>query len=83
MKCSKCNSENVQAQVVTKKNPIVAGMVMALGGLGLMLLGIFGALIGFFIGLIIGLVIKACMGELRETIFVCRNCGNTFSIKQK
>ena len=83
MKCEKCNSENVQAQVVTKKNPIVTGMVLALGGLGLMFLGIIGGLIGVVIGLIIGVIIKSCMGDLRETVFVCQDCGNTFSTKKK
>ena len=79
MKCSKCNSENVQAQVVTKKNTIVTGVVLLLGGLGLMFLGIIGGILGAIIGLIIGSIIKGIMGDIRETVFVCQECGNTFS----
>ena len=78
MKCSKCNSENVQAQVVTKKNTIVIGVVLLLGGLGLMFLGIIGGLIGAVLGWVVGVIIKSFMGDLRETVFVCQDCGNTF-----
>jgi uncharacterized membrane protein SpoIIM required for sporulation len=79
MKCAKCGSENVQAQVVVKKNSIVPPAMLAFGGIGLMFLGIIGAIIGVFLGWIVGVIIKSFMGELHETIFVCQDCGNSFS----
>ena len=78
MKCEKCNSENVQAQVVVKKNTITTGIVLLLGGLGLMFLGIIGGLIGVIIGFPIGAIVKGLMGDLKETVFICQDCGNTF-----
>ena len=79
MKCMKCNSENVRAQVVTKKNPIMLGMMLGLGGLGLICLSIVGLIIGVILGLIVGAIIKAIMGDIQETVFVCQTCGNRFS----
>lgn len=79
MKCSKCGLENVQAQVMTKKNTIVTGMVLLFGGLGLIFLGIIGAIIGCLLGLLVGKIVKSFMEDKRETIFVCQECGNTFS----
>ena len=81
MKCEKCNSENVQAQVITKKNTITTGIVLLLGGLGLMFLGIVGGVIGVLIGLPIGAIVKGLMGDIQETVFVCQECGNTFKPK--
>ena len=79
MKCSKCNSEKVQAQVITKKNTIMGGMVLLLAGLGLMFLGIVGGIIGAVLGLIVGGIIKGIMGDIQETVFFCQDCGHTFS----
>lgn len=79
MKCMRCNSENVQAQVITKKNPINTGVVLMMGGFGLMFLGIVGGILGAILGLIIGSIIKGIMGDIQETVFVCQECGNTFS----
>ena len=80
MKCEKCGSENVQVQVITKKNPIVTGTTLTLGGLGLMFLGVVGVVIGVVLGLVIGAIIKGFMGDIQETVFVCQSCGHTFSL---
>ena len=83
MKCCECGSERVHGQVITKKNPIVIGFVLALGGFGMMFLGIVGGIIGAVLGLIIGGIIKGIMGDLQETVFVCQDCGYTFSPNKK
>ena len=79
MKCTKCSSENVQAQVVVKKNPIVTAMLLLFGGLGLMFLGIIGGIIGVILGAIIGGIVKGIMGDMQETVFICLECGHSFS----
>lgn len=83
MKCMKCNSENVQAQVITKKNPIKTAVVLLLSGLGLMFLGIVGGILGAILGLIIGSIIKGIIGDIQETVFICQDCGNTFKPNKK
>ena len=81
MKCVKCSSENVQVQVVTKKNKITGAIVLMLLGFGLMFLGIVGAVLGALLGWIIGMIVKGLMGELQETVAVCQDCGHTFPVK--
>jgi len=76
MKCPKCNSENVQISAKTKKrNPLMLGCVLGLGGLGLMFLGPLGAILGVIIGLILGWVLKAIVPPSYKTVAVCQSCG--------
>lgn len=77
--CNKCNSNNVQMQAKKSKNNILLGCVMLLAGLGLMFLGLLGAIIGFIIGLIIGALLSALMPTQYETVAICQNCGNSFA----
>ena len=76
--CNKCNSNNVQMQAKKRKNTVLLGCVLALGGFGLMFLGPIGAIIGVIIGLVIGAIISALMPTQYETVAVCQNCGNSF-----
>ena len=80
MKCVKCSSENVQVQVVKKKNNVTGAIVLMLLGIGLMFLGIIGAVIGAILGLVIGGIVNSIMGEIQETVAVCQDCGHTFTI---
>ncbi len=76
--CNKCNSNNVQMQAKKKKNTILLGCVLGLGGFGLMFLGPIGLIIGALLGLIIGAIVSALMQTQYETVAVCQNCGNSF-----
>lgn len=82
MTCPKCNSENVKVESKVKKNPILLGCVLALGGIGLMFLGFVGAAIGSLLGLIIGAITKGLMKTKYETVGVCQNCGNSWVVKE-
>lgn len=76
--CNNCNSTNVHMQAKKSKNNVLLGCVLALGGLGLMFLGLIGAIIGVVLGLIIGVIVSALMPTQYETVAVCQNCGNSF-----
>ena len=81
MKCTKCNSENVQVQVIVKKNTIMAGFVFLFLGIGLMIFGILGGIVGLIVGMIVGAIVKCLMGDIKETVAVCQDCGKSFTPK--
>lgn len=83
MTCKYCGSANVSAQAKEAKNPIVVGCTLLLGGLGLMFLGLLGAIIGIIIGLLIGVIVKATMPKMYDTVLICRDCGRTSVVKHK
>ncbi len=82
MKCPKCNSENVKLESKVKKNPMLIGCLLSLGGIGMMFFGIIGALIGALIGLIIGAIVKGLMKTQYETVGICQDCGNSWAAKE-
>lgn len=77
MKCQRCNSENVIATPVKKsrKGGMFAGFLLFFTGVGLMFLGILGAIIGLVLGAIIGGIVAALVPTAHETVWVCQNCG--------
>ena len=50
VQCEQCHSVNVQVQVKNAKNPIMLGCALILGGLGIWVLGLLGAIGGVLIG---------------------------------
>ena len=83
MKCTKCNSENVQVQVTTEKNNFTGAFTVMFLGFGLMFFGILGAIIGSIIGVTIGFVVSTMVGDFRGTICVCQDCGHSFKPDRK
>ena len=77
MKCSRCNSENIQMQTQKGKGMPTIAFVMIFGGFGLMFLGIIGLVIGAFLGGLIGGFAKAGASNRYETVAVCQDCGFT------
>lgn len=77
MKCSKCNSENVQMQAKEVKAKLTVPCLLTLGGFGLMFFGIVGLVIGAVLGLIIGAIIQALLPTKYTSVAVCQDCGYT------
>lgn len=75
MKCPKCNSENVQIQAKEHKPKMIGACCLMGGGLGLMFLGLIGAIIGVIIGVIVGAILNSVMSNTYQSVMVCQNCG--------
>ena len=75
MKCPKCNSENVQIQAKEFKPKTMGACCLIGTGLGLMFLGIIGAIIGAVIGVIIGAILNSVMSNTFQSVMVCQDCG--------
>ena len=85
MRCEKCNSENTVVTVVKKSNKgaLFGGVMLLLTGLGLMFLGIIGALLGLVAGAIIGGIVAALMPTQHESVWVCQDCGHITKPKEQ
>ena len=83
MTCPKCNAEKVQIQFTEKKPGVMWGFILLFGGLGLMFLGIIGAIIGIVLGLIIGGIVKNCLPKQRTSYGVCQECGHTWEVRNE
>ena len=75
IRCSKCNSENVQMQAKEYKPKMIVPSCMVGAGIGLMITGLPGAIVGIGIGLLIGIVLNAIMSNTYQSVCVCQSCG--------
>lgn len=81
MKCPKCGSENVQFEAKKNTPKVFWACVLALGGIGMMVFGIFGFLIGGILGAIVGLILHVALPTTYESIMICKNCGHCCKAK--
>ena len=75
MRCSKCNSENVQVQPREYKPKFTAPILMIGAGFGLMFLGIIGLIGGLIIGAIVAVIVHAVIPQTYQSVVVCQDCG--------
>lgn len=75
MKCPKCNSENVQVQAKEFKPKAMGASCLMCAGIGLLFLGVIGAIFGLGIGFLIGSILNSIMANTYQSVMVCQECG--------
>ena len=77
MECPRCHANSVRIKTVKGKEIPIIGFVLAIGGAGLMFIGVVGLIAGAILGCIVGAIVKACVPPRLETYQVCEKCGYT------